>query len=125
MCLLMLFGSPSSCAVGSVARAGDVAVNRGKLAAHDAEAATAKITGLTLLPCTSQTFVTALVTNLAIAGAETAAFLLLSRFHFLSHIYQPRVKLPPESKRQGHPLPKNPLFVLPAILATDDEDVIR
>lgn len=70
----------------------------------------------------TETFVSALILNLAIAGGEFAAFLLIR--NFFPRIYQPRTDLPPEGKR-SRSLPRNLLYVIPSILTAKDEDIIR
>ena len=70
----------------------------------------------------SQTFISALVLNLAIAGIEFGAFLLIR--NGFPRIYQPRVDLPAEDKR-SKPLPRNPFHLVPAILFANDEDIVR
>lgn len=69
-----------------------------------------------------QTFISALVLNLAIAGIEFGAFLLIR--NGFPRIYQPRVDLPAEDKR-SKPLPRNPFHLIPAILFANDEDIVR
>jgi hypothetical protein len=70
----------------------------------------------------TETFVTALVTNAAIAGVQILAFFLI-RTSF-PRIFQPRVDLPPENKR-SKPLSRGLLSVIPEILLADDKDIIR
>ena len=103
------------------------------------------------MPCTGQTtaadvrkrtetFITALVTNLAVGGAQFGVFLVISRLRQFRHIYEPRVHLPHEGKRQKTPLPSprwqgsarqratstvfGLLGIIPAVILAKDEDII-
>lgn len=69
----------------------------------------------------TQTFITALILNSAIAGAEILGWLLIRRY--FPRIFQPRAILPPEGKRTKS-LPQGIISVIPAILLADDEDTI-
>ncbi|KAF8586259.1 DUF221-domain-containing protein [Ramaria rubella] len=71
---------------------------------------------------TTQTFLTALITNSVLLTIEISVFILLK--NRLSRIYTPRTYLPPPEKR-AEELPKGPWKWLPAIVITPAEDVIR
>lgn len=92
----------------------------------------------------SQTFVTALVTNASILGIELAAFIFLK--HRLSRIYEPRAYLPPPEyafiftlslsfrlriiyitlpRKRAIDLPPGPWKWLLAIFAVPTSDVVR
>ncbi|THH27230.1 hypothetical protein EUX98_g6964 [Antrodiella citrinella] len=70
----------------------------------------------------SQTFLTALVTNLIILAVELVAFVVLK--HKLTRIYEPRTYLPPPDKR-AVALPSGPWKWLFAILAIPTSDVLH
>ncbi|KIP07764.1 hypothetical protein PHLGIDRAFT_70481 [Phlebiopsis gigantea 11061_1 CR5-6] len=70
----------------------------------------------------SQTFLTALITNAAVLGAEVVAFVILRRR--LSRIYEPRTYLPPPDKRAVG-LPSGWWQWLIAILAIPTGDVLE
>jgi hypothetical protein len=71
---------------------------------------------------TSKTFVTAVVTNVALLSIEIAAFLILKAK--LGRIYSPRTYLPPPDKR-AEPLPDGPWRWLPKLLSSPLDDVIH
>ena len=80
------------------------------------------------------------MTNLAVGGAQFGVFLVISRWKQFRHIYEPRLHLPPESKRQKTPLPAprwqgsageratstifGLLAIIPAVILARDEDII-
>lgn len=89
----------------------------------------------------SQTFLTALVTNAAILGVELVAFIVLK--HKLTRIYEPRSYLPPPEyvlasfqsslcilisvrcSKRASVLPNGPWRWLFAIIAIPTQDVVR
>ncbi|KAK9898454.1 DUF221-domain-containing protein [Cystobasidium minutum MCA 4210] len=73
----------------------------------------------------TETFITALVLNAAVGGAEFAAFLLIRKY--FPKIYSARSELVPEEEKdlRAKPLPSNGLFdVIPAIIRADDRTII-
>ncbi|KDQ59601.1 hypothetical protein JAAARDRAFT_153575 [Jaapia argillacea MUCL 33604] len=71
---------------------------------------------------TSQTFITALVTNAGLLLIEVGAFTILKQR--LGRIYTPRTYLPPPEKRSNE-LPKGPWRWIPATLFTPSRDIIH
>lgn len=71
---------------------------------------------------TTQSFVTALVTNAAILGVEVGAFTVLKQR--LGRIYTPRTYLPPPDKRSKE-LPPGLWRWIPATLRSPAEDIIH
>ncbi|KAJ9111098.1 hypothetical protein QFC19_001297 [Naganishia cerealis] len=71
---------------------------------------------------TTESFVSSLIVNVAVAGAELLAWVLIRR-HFRA-IYEPRSYLPPKAKRAPR-LTKNLVLVIWELIQSDPELVLK